>query len=167
MNSMENDSVEVLQRVSMNDPAVGEIRTWPSEIRVDLGAILLRIQMGLPVGLPDVNPMPTVSKNVSEIRLKDQSGLYRVCFRIKKRIGVIVFHAFKSKSKRITRFHNEMGLKYLMMFLYGGTPQGKKRQMNHLDSINADELALTLNLNESDLAFMKAKVHLALSASKA
>jgi phage-related protein len=63
--------------VYLYDPARKEIREWPLEVKKNLGSTLTQLQMGESVGMPDVRPMPAVARGVSEIRIKDQSGIYR------------------------------------------------------------------------------------------
>lgn len=57
------------------------------EIKKDLGSILTLLQMGESVGMPDVKHMPSIAKGASEIRIKDQSGIYRAFFVIETDFG--------------------------------------------------------------------------------
>jgi phage-related protein len=99
------------------DPARKEIREWPMEIKKDLGSILSLLQMGESVGMPDVKPMPSIAKGASEIRIKDQSGIYRVFFVIETDIGVLVFHGFKKKTQQTPQNEIDTGKKRLKVFL--------------------------------------------------
>jgi phage-related protein len=106
-----------LRLVFIYDPARKEIRDWPIEIKKDLGSILTRLQLGESVGMPDVKPMPSVGKGVSEIRIKDQSGIYRVFYCIEIDLGVLVFHGFKKKTQATPQVEIETGKKRLKQFL--------------------------------------------------
>ena len=87
------------------------------EIKKDLGSILSLLQMGESVGMPDVKPMPSVAKGVSEIRIKDQSGIYRAFFIIETDLGVLVFHGFKKKTQQTPQNEIDTGKKRLKVFL--------------------------------------------------
>ena len=87
------------------------------EIKKDLGSILTQLQLGESVGMPDVKPMPSVAKGVSEIRVKDQSGIFRVFFVIKTDLGILVFHGFKKKTQQTPQNEIETGKKRLKAFL--------------------------------------------------
>lgn len=54
--------------VYIYDPARKEIRDWPLEIKKDLGSVLMRLQLGESVGMPDVRPMPSVAKGASKTK---------------------------------------------------------------------------------------------------
>ena len=57
-----------------------EIREWTVDAKKELGSILMRLQLGESIGMPDIRPMPSVVKGASEIRIKDRSGIYRAFF---------------------------------------------------------------------------------------
>ncbi len=82
----------------------GPVRTlihgWPIEVRKELGSVLTRLQKGESIGMPDVRPMPTVGRQVSEIRISEKSGSYRALFVVRTSFGVLLFHAFQKKSRK-------------------------------------------------------------------
>jgi phage-related protein len=82
------------------DAARRTIRTWPLEVKKELGAVLLRLQHGEAIGMPDVRPMQAVGRGVSEIRIQDSSGAYRTFYVIESRQGIILFHSFKKKTQK-------------------------------------------------------------------
>lgn len=95
--------VEVHNRwlqVFIAEQARSEIRSWPLEIKKDLGAILTKIQKGEAVGYPDIKTMNIVAHGVFEIRLKCSTGVFRVFYLIRHVYGIGVFHAFKKKSQK-------------------------------------------------------------------
>jgi phage-related protein len=99
------------------DPARKEIRAWPSEMKKDLGSVLTQLQLGESVGMPDVRSMPSIAKGASEIRMKDQSGIYRAFFVIQTDLGILVFHGFKKKTQKTPKNEIETGKKRLKAFL--------------------------------------------------
>ncbi len=82
----------------------GPVRTlihgWPLEVRKELGSVLTRLQKGESIGMPDIRPMPTVGRQVSEIRISEKSGSYRALFAVRTRFGILLFHAFQKKSRK-------------------------------------------------------------------
>ena len=103
--------------VYIHDSARKEIREWTVDAKKELGSILLRLQLGESIGMPDVRPMPSVSKGASEIRIKDRSGIYRAFFVIETKFGIIVFHGFKKKTQQTPHSEIETGKKRLKKFL--------------------------------------------------
>lgn len=89
------------------------IQAWPQSIKKDLGSVITTLQKGANVGMPDVKPMPLVSKGVFEIRIKDHSGAYRAFYLIENKKGIFVFHAFKKKTQKTPKKEIELGKKRL------------------------------------------------------
>lgn len=79
-------------------PVRSLIHGWPIEVRKELGSVLTRLQKGESIGMPDVRPMPSVGRQVSEIRISERSGAYRALFAIRTKLGILLFHAFQKKS---------------------------------------------------------------------
>jgi phage-related protein len=103
--------------VYIYDPARKEIHNWPTEAKKDLGSVLTQLQFGESVGMPDVRSMPSIAKGAAEIRIKDQSGIYRVFFIIETDAGILVFHGFKKKTQATPQSEIETGKKRLKKFL--------------------------------------------------
>jgi phage-related protein len=75
-----------------------EIRELPRDVRLKLGSALCALQRGFNLGLPVSRPMPVVMPGVEELRLRGESGQYRVfCYR-KARAGILVPRAFLKKT---------------------------------------------------------------------
>lgn len=74
------------------------ISEFPDDPRRDAGYQLERIQAGMePV---DRKPMPSVGLGVSEIRVHDSTGAYRVIYVAKFSEAVYVIHAFQKKARK-------------------------------------------------------------------
>jgi len=70
---------------------------FPKSARQDAGRQLLRVQKGQ---VPDdFKPMPTIGKGVEEIRVRDESGAYRVIYTARLADAVYVLHAFQKKTQ--------------------------------------------------------------------
>jgi phage-related protein len=94
-----------------------EIAKWPSDIKKELGGVLTRLQKGESIGMPDVRSMPTVGKGAAEIRIGDDSGIYRLFFIVWKSSSILVFHGFKKTSQATPQSEIESGKIRLKNFL--------------------------------------------------
>jgi len=54
------------------------IRLFPEEIRRELGKAIFDLQNGAVLAMPLSRSMPSVHAGVSELRIRDRSGIYRV-----------------------------------------------------------------------------------------
>lgn len=88
----------MLQPVVFHLRSKEEIRAFPRDVRIKLGNALMALQRGFNLGLPVSRPMPVVMPGVVELRLRGESGQYRVfCYR-KARAGILVPRAFHKKT---------------------------------------------------------------------
>src|SRR5713101_7747714 len=77
------------------------LRDFPADARQDAGYQLDKVQRDLQ---PDeFKPMPTIGKGVEEIRIRDDSGIYRVIYNAKFADAVFVLHAFEKKTQRTSQ----------------------------------------------------------------
>ena len=75
-----------------------ELRTFPQGARRAAGMQLDKVQRGL---MPDNwKPMKIVGTGVCEIRVKDESGIYRVVYIATFAEAVYVLHAFQKKTQK-------------------------------------------------------------------
>src|SRR5437867_1114342 len=77
------------------------VRDFPADVRQDAGYQLDRLQRGLQP--EDFKPMPTIGKGVDEIRIRDESGIYRVIYTARLADAVVVLHAFQEQSQRTSQ----------------------------------------------------------------
>jgi len=71
---------------------------FPASIRNKAGFQLDRVQRGLDPD--DWKPMSIIGSSVKEVRLKDDSGAYRVIYVATFAEAVFVLHAFQKKSQQ-------------------------------------------------------------------
>lgn len=74
------------------------IREFPDDPRSEAGHQLERVQAGMEPA--DRKPMPSVGLGVSEIRVRDSTGAYRVIYVAKFSEAVYVIHAFQKKARK-------------------------------------------------------------------
>lgn len=85
------------------------LREFPKDARREAGFQLDRVQRGL---VPyDWKPMSTVGAGVREIRIRDESGAYRVLYVAKRADAVYVLHCFQKKTQAIPKQDIELASK--------------------------------------------------------
>jgi phage-related protein len=95
-----------------------EIRALPRDVRLKLGSALLGLQRGFNLGLPLSRPMPVVMPGVEELRLRGESGQYRVlCYR-KAKAGILVPRAFHKKTQETPLSEIEIARRRLTEMLH-------------------------------------------------
>jgi phage-related protein len=77
------------------------LRAFPLNARRQVGFQLDRVQDGLQPD--DWKPMPSVGVGVQEIRVRDETGAYRVIYVAKFSDAVYVLHAFQKKTQKTSR----------------------------------------------------------------
>ena len=77
--------------------ALKRLREFPAEARQDAGHQLYQVQWGEQPD--DFKPMPTIGKGVEEIRVRDETGTYRVIYAARRAEAVYVLHAFQKKTQ--------------------------------------------------------------------
>jgi phage-related protein len=77
------------------------IRSFPEDARQDTGYQIDKLQRGEQPD--DFKPMPTVGKGVEEIRIRDDSGAYRVIYTARLAEAVYVLHAFQKKTQATSK----------------------------------------------------------------
>src|ERR1700721_452708 len=76
------------------------LREFPKDIQQDTGYQLELVQCGKhPEGF---KPMPSIGRGVEEIRVRDDSGAYRVIYTARLADAVYVLHAFQKKTQTIS-----------------------------------------------------------------
>ena len=77
------------------------LREFPEDARHDAGYQLELVQRGEQPN--DFKPMPSICKGVEELRVKDESGTYRVVYTARFAGAVYVLHAFQKKTQLTSR----------------------------------------------------------------
>jgi phage-related protein len=74
------------------------IRSFPEEVRQELGKDIYDLQKGELLTMPLSRPMPSIDPGAAELRIRDQSGIYRAFYFSRSPRGILVFHAFVKKT---------------------------------------------------------------------
>ena len=78
-----------------------DLIAFPTDARHDAGYQLEKVQRGLDPN--DWKPMPTVGAGVREIRIHEESGVFRVIYLATRPEAVYVLHCFQKKSQKTSR----------------------------------------------------------------
>jgi phage-related protein len=77
------------------------LREFPDDAKQDAGYQLDLIQRGGQAD--DFKPMASVGKGVEEIRIRDDSGAYRVVYTARRAEAVYVLHCFQKKTQATSK----------------------------------------------------------------
>jgi phage-related protein len=81
--------------------SLDRLREFPDDARRDVGYQLDRVQHGQQPD--DFKPMPSIGKGVEEIRVRDDTGAYRVIYTARLADAVYVLHAFQKKTQATSK----------------------------------------------------------------
>ena len=105
---MENDQVKDIEFLGAS---LRDIRDFPDDARKIAGQELLNVQYG---GNPsDWKPMPSIGAGVVEIRVKCQSGAFRIIYVAKFEDAIYVLHAFQKKTQKTSQQDIDLAKKRL------------------------------------------------------
>ena len=77
------------------------LQEFPDDVKYDVGYQLNKVQQGEQPD--DFKPMPSIGKGVEEIRIRDDTGIYRVVYTARLAEAVYVLHAFLKKTQATSR----------------------------------------------------------------
>ena len=90
-----------MKRVTFLGNSLKRVREFPEDARQDTGYQLDRVQRGMQPD--DFKPMPSIGKGVEEIRVRDETGAYRVVYTARLAEAVYVLHAFQKKTQATSK----------------------------------------------------------------
>jgi phage-related protein len=82
----------------------GEIKTPPfsKEARLEVGALLRRLQQGESLGLPHSRPMPSIGRRCHELRVTDKGHEWRIVYRVDPD-AIVIGDVFAKKTRMTPR----------------------------------------------------------------
>jgi phage-related protein len=96
------------------------LRGFPKEARQDAGYQLDKVQKGEQPD--DFKPMPSIGTGVEELRVRDESGIYRVIYTARLADAVYVLHAFEKKTQTTAKSDITLARKRLADVLKDAKP---------------------------------------------
>jgi phage-related protein len=105
-------------KVAAFHPSLQKIlRSFPKAVRREFGKAIFELQGGIILGPPLCKAMPSVGKGVSELRIKNSTGIYRAFYLAKMADEILIFHAFQKKTQKTPQQEIEIGKKRLREML--------------------------------------------------
>ena len=101
-----------------------ELLKFPDEARREAGYQLHKVQVGLEPA--DFKPMTTIGLGVEEIRIREESGAFRVFYIARLDEVVYVLHAFQKKSQQTPQKDIELGQKRYRDLMKWRSQNGKR-----------------------------------------
>ena len=79
----------------------GEVKTPPmsSAARIETGFLLRKLQQGVLIALPWSRPMPTIGPRCHELRITDETTIWRLIYRIDSD-AIVILDVFKKKTQQ-------------------------------------------------------------------
>ncbi len=87
-------------KVVVLDVCKKEMAHFPKEILGEFVDAVALLDEGIILNMPLSKAMPSIGKNVHELRLKDKDGIYRIFYVIKKKDAIYAVHAFQKKTQK-------------------------------------------------------------------
>ena len=99
----------ILKQALFIGSARDDLRDFPPLARREAGVELDRVQRGEEP--KDWKPMPGIGRGVNEIRIRDQTGAFRIIYVAKFSNAVYVLHCFQKKDQKTSRHDIEVATK--------------------------------------------------------
>lgn len=79
----------------------GEVKTPPftAPARCEAGFLLRRLQQGEALALPHSRPMPGIGRNCHELRLTDETGIWRIVYHLAPE-AIVILEVFQKKTQQ-------------------------------------------------------------------
>lgn len=87
-------------KVVVLDVCKKEMAHFPEEILGEFVDAVALLNEGIVLNMPLSKAMPSIGKNVHELRLKNKDGIYRIFYVIKKKDAIYAVHAFQKKTQK-------------------------------------------------------------------
>lgn len=98
-----------MKNVNFRGSALSDLRNFPDSAKRESGYQIDNVQHGLDPD--DWKPMETIGAGVKEIRVRDNSSIYRVLYVAKFENTVYVLHCFKKTSQKTSKQDKDIGIK--------------------------------------------------------
>ncbi len=106
-----------MNKIIWNNEAREFTKNLDGRIRREIGTLLMMLQQGVVLGMPQSRPMRVIHKNAHELRVRDRDGTYRVIYVIVERGKIVIPHAFTKKSRTTPQKEIDLSIKRLKVLL--------------------------------------------------
>jgi len=82
----------------------GEVKTPPfsTSARLEAGVLLRRLQLGERLTMPQSRPMPSIGRRCHELRVQDETSIWRIVYRIDAD-AIVIADVFSKKTSTTPR----------------------------------------------------------------
>ena len=98
-----------MKRLRFLGDSLNCLREFPADAKHDAGFQLDKVQRGEQPN--DFKPMPAIGKGVEEIRVRDDSGIFRVIYTARRAEAIYVLHAFQKRTQATAKRDIEVARK--------------------------------------------------------
>ncbi len=98
--------------------APAAIRSFPEDVRQELGKAIYDLQKGEVLTMPLSRPMPSIKPGAAELQIRGRAGIYRAFYYSRSPRGILVFHAFVKKTRATPMRVLDLGKKRLKELLH-------------------------------------------------
>jgi phage-related protein len=95
-----------MKNVEFRGSSLSDLRDFPDQAKRESGYQIDRVQHDIDPN--DWKPMETIGAGVKEIRVKDESGIYRVLYVAKFAETVYVLHCFKKTTPKTSKVDKDL-----------------------------------------------------------
>lgn len=100
-----------MKPIEFRGSSLDDLRDFPRSALREAGYQLDKVQHGLPPD--DAKPMPTIGAGVTELRVWDEAGTFRVVYVAKFADAVYVLHCFQKKTQQTSKKDIDLASKRL------------------------------------------------------
>lgn len=100
-----------IKPIEFRGSSLDDLRDFPRSALRDAGYQLDKVQHGLQPD--DAKPMPTIGVGVTELRVWDEAGTFRVVYVAKYADAVYVLHCFQKKTQQTSKKDIDLASKRL------------------------------------------------------
>jgi len=83
-----------MRKVLVHHRARSDIRSFPKSVRREIGELLLKLQLGVLLSMPESRARPSLHSGAYELRIKDSVGVFRVFYYLKSEAGILDLSCF-------------------------------------------------------------------------
>lgn len=98
-----------MKTIEFRGTSLDDLRSFPQTAMRDSGYQLDNVQKG--ISPDDAKPMPTIGAGVTELRIWDEAGTFRVVYVAKFEAAVYVLHCFQKKTEQTAKRDIELARK--------------------------------------------------------
>jgi len=106
-----------VKAIRIHKAVAKDIKKLNMDLKLRIAEALDLLAAGESIGLPLSRPMSDIANGVHELRMKDESGQYRIFYYTKVADSLLVFHFFKKKSQKTPKKELELAEKRLRSLL--------------------------------------------------